>query len=251
MTKGIVYYTDNSIPNPIRDTVKYFIKKSGLPIVSCSLQPIKFGKNIVVTGRQRSYPTYLLQIYTALTNLDTKYVFFCEHDVLYHPSHFEFTPPKDDVFYYNDNVWRWRLDTFRLITYEKMRPLSCLCCNRELAIKHYKKRMQKAEELGLDIKRSREPRRARIWGFEPGTKPTIRGGFSDDTCDDWFSSGPNIDIRHKKTFTSIKLGLEDFDTPPPGFKEISYKEMKDWDLKGLFGKGIKNHAQLDFDDIVL
>lgn len=247
--KGIIYYTDNRLGNPIRDAVKYFIAKSGLPIVSCSLSPIKFGKNVVISGRVRSYPTYLLQIYTALTNLDTKYVFFCEHDVLYHPSHFDFTPPRDDIFYYNDNVWRWKLHNFKLVTYNHMRPLSCLCCNRELAIEHYKKRMKKAEELGLNINRSREPRTANIWGFEPGTKPVSRGGFSDDKCDDWYSYGPNVDIRHNKTFTSIKIDPVDFKALPDGFKEIRYDELPEWDLKALFGKGIRNHASLDFDSV--
>lgn len=252
MSKGIIYYTDNRIGNPIRDVVRYFIKKSELPIVSCSLEPTRFGKNIVLQDRVRSYPTYLLQIYTALKNLDTTYAFFCEHDVLYHKSHFDFTPLKDNVFYYNSNIWRWKLHNFRLVTYDKMRPLSCLCVNRKFAIEHYKKRLEKAKELGMSNIRSREPRTGTVWGYEPGTKPTIRGGFSDDLCGDWYSKGPNIDIRHNKTFTSIKLDPGDFKKLPLGYKEINYYEVPEWDLKSLFGKGIKNHTSLDFDsDIVL
>lgn len=242
-TRGIIYYTDNRIKNPIRDVVRYFIKKSGMPIVSCSLEPIRFGKNIVLDGRQRSYPTYLLQIYTALTNLDTKYVFFCEHDVLYDTSHFDFTPPRDDVFYYNGNVWRWKLHNFKLVTYDKMRPLSCLCVNRELAIDHYKKRIDKARELGMNEIRSREPRMGTVFGYEPGTKPTSRGGFSDDMAGDWMSKNPNIDIRHNKTFTSIKLDPDDFRTLPPGYREINYDQVPGWNLQSLFGQGIRNHTQ--------
>lgn len=244
--KGIIYYTDNRLKNPIRDTVRHFIQESGLPIVSCSLKPIRFGKNIVLHGRKRSYPTYLLQIYTALLNLNTKYVFFCEHDVLYHKSHFDFTPKRNDTFYYNNNLWRWKLHNFRLTTYEHMRALSCLACNRELALEHFAKRIKKAKELKMDESRSREPRTARIWAFEPGAKPTKRGGFSDDKCEDWTSAGPNIDIRHNKTFTSLKLDPKDFANLPPGYKEINYNEVPEWDLKALFGHGIKNHTQLDF-----
>ena len=247
-TKGIIYYTDNRLGNPIRDTVRHFIKKSGLPIVSCSLKPIRFGKNIVLAGRQRSYPTYLLQIYTALTNLDTKYVFFCEHDVLYHPSHFAFTPPKDDIFYYNNNIWRWKLHNFRLVTYDKMRALSCLCVNREFAIKHYKKRIQKAQELNLNPIRSRAPRTGIVWAYEPGAKPVSRGGFSDDVAGDWMSEGPNIDIRHRQTFTSIKLDPENFKVLPENYREINYNQVPEWDLKALFGQGIKNHSAHDFSD---
>lgn len=248
MSKGVIYYTDNRIKNPIRDVVKHFIKKSALPIVSTSLSPIKFGKNIVLENRLRSYPTYILQIYEALINLNTKYVFFCEHDVLYHKSHFDFTPPKDDVFYYNSNVWRWKLHNFKLATYTKMRPLSCLCVNRELAIDHYKKRVEKAKELGLSETRSREPRTGVVWGYEPGTKPTSRGGFSNDKADDWTSEFPNIDIRHNKTFTSIKLDPNDFKTLPDGYREINYDEIPGWDLKALFGEGIRNHTQFSFSD---
>lgn len=95
--------------------------------------------------------------------------------------------------------------------------------------------------------RSREPRTARIWGFEPGTKSTRHGGFSDDKAGDWFSTRPNIDIRHNKTFTSIKLNRENFSVLPEGYKEINYYELPEWDLKSLFGKGIRNHTTLDFD----
>jgi hypothetical protein len=248
MTKGIIYYTDNRLGNPIRDTVRHFIKASGLPIVSTSLSPIRFGKNIVLKGHTRSYPTYLLQIYTALENLDTKYVFFCEHDVLYHESHFEFTPKEDDVFYYNNNVWRWKLHNFKLTRYEGMRPLSCLSVNREFALAHFKKRIEKAKELNLSDIRSRAPRTGTIWSYEPGTKPTSRGGFSDDKADNWFSNKPNVDIRHDKTFTSIKLDRKDFKKIPKGYEEINYDEIPGWDLKALFGDAIKNHTLYNFSD---
>jgi len=46
--KGIIYYTDNRLKEPIFSTVQNCIKASGLPIVSCSLKPIPFGKNIVL-----------------------------------------------------------------------------------------------------------------------------------------------------------------------------------------------------------
>lgn len=251
MTKGIIYYTDNRLGNPIRDTVRYFIRKSNLPIVSCSLAPIKFGKNIALVGRQRSYPTYLTQIYTALQNLDTKYVFFCEHDVLYHESHFDFTPPQDNVFYYNSNVWRWRLHDFKLVTYAQMRPLSCLAVNRQLALAHYKSRLDHATALGMNEIRSRPPRTATIWSYEPGTKSTSRGGFSDDIAGDWTSAGPNIDIRHSKTFTSIKLERADYagKALPENYTEISYNQVPEWDLKALFGDRIKNHTHMGFEDV--
>ena len=189
------------------------------------------------------------QIITALENSKEDYVFFCEHDVLYDKSHFEFTPPKDDVFYYNNSVWRWKLWNFKLITYDNMRPLSCLAVNRLFALEHFRKRMKTIEEWQLDPNRSREPRKARIWGFEPGTKPTARGGFSDDVCDVWSSSGFNIDIRHNRTFTSIKCDLEDFLDRPEGWREVRFDQVPGWDLRALFPEGMKNHSGLDFDSI--
>ena len=51
------------------------------------------------------------QILSALEAQDTDIVYFCEHDVLYDPSHFEFTPPKKDVWYYNVNVWKLDANT--------------------------------------------------------------------------------------------------------------------------------------------
>ena len=249
MTKGIIYYTDNRVKEPIFSTVQKLLLEVGLPITSVSLRPINFGSNIVLKGRKRSYPTMVTQIIMALENAKEDYIFFCEHDVLYHTSHFDFTPPKDDVFYYNNNVWRWKLWNFRLITYDNMRPLSCLCVNRKFALEHYRKRMKAIEEWGLDHSRSREPRQARIWGFEPGTKPTQRGGFSDDVCEVWSSVGSNIDIRHNRTFTSIKCDLKDFKDRPENWREVRYDQVPDWDLRALFPQGMKNHTDLDFNSV--
>lgn len=247
-TKGCVYYTDNRVSEPIFSTVQKYIRESGLPITCVSLKPTNFGdRRVVFEGRQRSYPTYVLQIKTALENSKEDYVFFTENDVLYHKSHFDFTPPRDDVFYYNNNVWRWKLWDFKLITYDNMRPLSCLCVNREFALEHYRKRLQAVYDLGLDEFRSREPRKGRIWGYEPGTKKRRRGGFSDDVCELWHSAGPNIDIRHKRTFSSVKCDLANFKNKPENWKEIRWNEVPEWNLKEVFPEGMKNHCNLDFE----
>lgn len=232
MNNGIIYYTDNRINGIIIETAKKHIKESELPITSVSLKPIDFGNNIVVEG-VRSYPTMVKQILTALENSTSKYIFFCEHDVLYHKSHFDFTPPKDNIFYYNDNVWRWYFGEDTAITYDRMLPLSCMCCNREFALEHYKMRQRKIEEWGLDHFRSREPRLARRWGYEPGTKKKKRGGLTDDDFDVWTSEYPVIDIRHKWSFSSPKIKLEDFKHQPNNWQEKKIEEINGWDLKKL------------------
>lgn len=227
--KGIIYYTDNRLWPPIFERCKEYIVASGLPIISCSLKPVDLGYNIVVDG-VRSYPTMVRQITTALAGSQAKNVFFCEHDVLYHKSHFNFTPPSDDTFYYNENVWRWWFKDDHAIRHKRMLPLSCLCVNREFALDHYQMRIQKIEEWGLDEFRSREPRRGRIWGYEPGTKPRRRGGFSDDKFDVWQSEFPNIDIRHHKTFSSPKIKQEDFIHKPEDWQEINVADIPGWEL---------------------
>ena len=231
--KEIIYYTDNRIGKPILPLVQKYLLEVGLPIVSCSLKPIDFGKNIVLEGEVRSYPTMVRQIIMALEASTAKYVFFCEHDVLYSKSHFDFTPPTDDIFYYNDHVWRWRLWDNFAVTHERMLPLSSLCVNRELVLKHYKFREEKIKEFGWDKEKTREPRWVRRMGYEPGTKKKKRGGLTDDDFDTWHSKDPNVDIRHKWTFSSPKVTLDSFKHKPKNWQEIPVEEVPHWDLKKL------------------
>ena len=95
-------------------------------------------------------------------------------------------------------------------------------------------REQKIYEWGLDHFRSREPRRARIWGYEPGTKKKKRGGFSNDDYDMWSSEYPIVDIRHRRTFSRPKVNLSEFKHQPKDWQEIPYTEVPGWDLKELF-----------------
>ncbi len=238
MSKSIIYYTDNRIGEPIIPICQKYIAASGLPIVSCSLRPIEFGQNIVLEGRVRSYPTMVAQIITALEASTSDYVFFCEHDVLYHKSHFDFTPPKDDIYYYNINNWRWDYYSDRIIQYDGLTSLSQLCANRETVLKHYKLRQQKITEWNLDEHRAREPRWARKWGYEPGTKKRRNGGFSDELSEKWRSESPNIDIRHGKTFSKPKTTLDSFKHQPTGWIETTIDKIPEWNLKELFNLNI-------------
>src|SRR3990167_9927992 len=224
-TLGCIYYTDNRIDHsPIIFACRQQLLKANLPIVSCSLKPIDFGKNIVISDRERSYPTMALQILTALKAATTKYVFFCEHDVLYHSSHFDFIPERDDIYYYNVNNWRWEFPKDQAISYDELTSLSSLCCNRELAIKHYEYRLKLINDLGLDEIRSREPRWARKFGYEPGTKKRRRGGITDEEHIKRKSEFPNIDIRHGKTFSKPKVTLDSFKHQPTNWREATRSE---------------------------
>jgi hypothetical protein len=234
-TIGIIYYTDNRLDgSQILKESQKTILASGLPIVSCSLKPIDFGKNIVLEEELRSYPTMCKQILTALENIDTDYVFFCEHDVLYHSSHFNFIPPRDDIYYYNVNNFRWWFGHDKAISYDELTSLSSLCCNRRLAIEHYKYRLKHIEELGLDKIRSREPRWARRFGYEPGTKKIKNGGITDEEHIKRKSEFPNIDIRHHGTFSAPKISLESFKHKPTNWREININEIPGWIYQSSF-----------------
>ena len=201
-------------------------------IVSVSLKPISFGRNIVLDGLERSYPTMVKQILTGLEDLKSDIVFFTECDVLYHPSHFEFIPEDENTFYYNTNNWRWDYPKDRLITYKGLTSLSMLCCYRKLAVDHYRKRLKTIVSHNLEESPVKEPLWARKWGYEPGRKRTKRGGFSNEKSETWDSLFPNIDIRHDKTFSRRKVEVADFTHPPD---ENSWMETNLDNIPGWIG----------------
>ena len=220
--KSIIYYTHNILEEPIFSLAQGSILKAGLPIVSCSLEPMDFGKNIVINLKPGAI-TMFKQILTALEASTADIIFFCEHDVFYHPSHFDFTPSADDTFYYNVNVWRWDYPKDRAITYDFVVSTSGLCANRELLVKHYRKRLKTIREKGFT--NDRDPRWARRMGYEPK-----------DKYEHWRSEYPNIDIRHKGTITKSKTHLRDFKHKPDikTWKEVKLDEIKGWKLKEIF-----------------
>lgn len=239
LTKGAIYYTDNRPKSFILEKCQEEIKKSWKgKLVSVSLMPIEFGQNIVLEGHIRCYPTMLKQIVMALEALDTDIVFFLEHDVLYHPSHFDFMPVRDDIYYYNLNNWRWSVKEEIAITYDNLRSLSQLCCYRKTALKHYQGRLKFVQERGYDKEISREPKWARLMGYEPGTKPRRKGGFSDEQFDTWKSESPNVDIRHRHTFSPPKTSLADFTHQPINWREEKIDNIPYWNLRDLYNAWI-------------
>lgn len=185
MSKGIIYYTDNRLDEKIMSVCQEQLLKTGLPITSVSLKPINFGKNIHLP-LERGYETYFTQIITALENAKEDTIFFCEHDVLYHPSHFDFIPSDDSTFYYNLNVWRWKYPTDHFVTWDA-NQVAELCCNRELALEWYKRKLEQLKSGKFNR------------SFEP-----------EDKYENWRSKEPNIDIRHGENLTKSKWSINDF-----------------------------------------
>ena len=197
MTKGVIYYTDNRLDEPIVSAVQREIKKAGLPIVSCSLTPIDFGKNIVL-DLEPGPTTMFRQILTALEASRAAIVYFAEHDVLYSKTNFDFTPPDKDTFYYNTNVYKLRNDGMALWV-DNCRQASGICVYRETAINHYRERIEYVEKYGYNRK----------IGFEPGTHGRIE--WKDKyKSESWLSEYPNLDIRHEGNLTPNRWREDQF-----------------------------------------
>lgn len=196
-TKGIIFYTDNKLKLKIARQVQKQLSKVSkdlnIPIVSCSLKPMpNFGdKNIHLRNHERGYLTMFKQILTALENSTSDIIFFCEHDVLYRHSHFDFTPPREDMFYYNQNFWKLRVEDGHAVHFDT-NQLSGMCAYRELLVEEYKKRVELVDKEGYK----------RNMGFEPGTH--------DKNFGIWKSALPIIDIRHSGNLTKNRWSQDEF-----------------------------------------
>ncbi|MBU2177765.1 MAG: hypothetical protein KJ556_21945, partial [Gammaproteobacteria bacterium] len=217
--KGIIYYTDNCLQERFAIVVRNQLKRiaNGHEVISVSQWPIDFGFNIT-TKEQRSVLTMFKQILLGLEKSNADIVFLCEHDVIYHKSHFNFEPEKKDVYYYNVNVWKVDAKTGQALYYYT-KQTSGLCAYRDLLVEHYRKRIEIVEKNGFK----------REMGFEPGTHQPPRG-IDTHTAKDYYSDFPNIDIRHDNNLTANRFKKEQF---------RSEKSIQGWKESGeIFGWGI-------------
>lgn len=204
MSKGIVYYTDNRCEERIAQVVRAQLRMCArihdLDIVSVSHYPIDFGRNIVV-DLESSVLSMFKQNLIGLHSSRADVVFFCEHDVLYHPSHFELLPYRD-AYYFNTNVWTVDARNGEALYYEHKCPgrmmVSGLFGDRMVLLDHYRRRVPRVEEDGWH----------RHMGFEPG-KPLPRG-FDDVPRKCLRSTHPNIDIKHTTNITPARFRLSQY-----------------------------------------
>jgi hypothetical protein len=214
LTRGIVYYSDcRPDPTILEASRRQLLKAvNGFPIASVTLAPVDFGDIRVVLKRARGIETMFRQILLGLEELDTDVAFLCEHDLLYHPTHFEFTPPKPDVYYYNENVWKVRAEDGQALFYYT-KQTSGLCANRKLLVEHYHKRIAKVVQNQRDIQTQGLPIKrdgfSQHMGFEPGCHAEPRG-VDNYRAEAWMSEYPNIDIRHSRNLTPNRWSQDQF-----------------------------------------
>lgn len=199
-TKGIVYYTNNLVDEKIFLACQAQLKRCmeiwKFPIISVSQKPIDFGQNFVMNVESSLISMYK-QILKGLEECKTDIVFFAEHDVLYHPSHFDFTPEREDHFYYNRNEWHVSSETGKAVFYLHNNTTE-LSASRELLMAHIKR----AIEVNTN-------RFHASYGIAPprGIPPEERKGKYAGT---YMSKVPNIDIRHPNTLSRPRMTKEEF-----------------------------------------
>lgn len=227
--KGIVFYTDNRLNLKIAHAVQKRLRTIGLPIVSVSLKPMgHFGDNVHLEGLKPGYLTMFKQILAGLEASDADIIFFCEHDVLYHPSHFDFVPPRWDVFYYNESVWKVDSETGQALFYY-CKQTSGLCAYRSILLQHYRKRVEIVEREGFTMR----------MGFEPGTHGR-EARVDDYKAEAWMSDYPNIDIRHGHNLTPSRWRREEFRSQRHTRGWMMADEVPGWGrTKGRFKEFLK------------
>jgi len=213
----IVYYTDNSMDPDLEKKVQGFLVQAseGKPIITVSQKPMGFGQNICVGDIGRSHHSLFAQALAGAKAATTKYIALAEHDCLYTPEHFNWVPPRDDVFYYNTNHWivQWNKGPLEgQYCHFSRKTLSMLICNRELFV-------EAIHEKILMLEAGATLRKGQPGACEPGVcdnrtafvyekaelyknPPKDLGKHSKKyTAARFRTEMPNIDIRHGNNFS--------------------------------------------------
>ena len=217
MDKTIIYYTCNTHKPEINDLARKFLSKAGLPIISVSLnKKINFGDIRVVMQGARSPLMMHKQIVKGLEACNSKYAFLAESDVLYHSSHFDFIPTRDDVFYFNTNVWKLRWVDGHCVRTDVSQQLSGMCGSRQLLLNFFKKRVVQIEQEG--------------WNRHYEPKIGIRENYQSKIC--------NICIRHDANLSGSKWSVNDFKNKryTRGWKESTIDNIVGWNVKEIYNE---------------
>jgi len=200
----IIYYTDNTCPEPLFSKVKENLRKLNYPVIEVHNET-----------KERSHLELFKNIARGLEQVKTKYVATAEHDCFYPKEHYDFRPKEDDVFYYNTN--HWFLTTDNQTYYQPVktrRALSGLICNKELLEKAVKERIKFLENGGV-LKRK-----------IPGA---CEFGIVDDyKSQDFSTKEPYLDVRHGNNFSGYRKGKNKtkYLAPWGTYKQLIGEEVK-------------------------
>jgi len=225
----IIYYTENRLSEPLFTQCQELLKKAAneRPIISVSHKPIELGTNICIGEQKPCWLTLYKQILLGARLADTKYIAMAEHDCVYTDEHFSFVPPRDDTFFYNENVClvQWAKNSHPELNgmysryWTQRLALSQLICNREIFIESTKAKLDVLE--GEDIKykhiaNAGEPgvtniTEANKWaksGRAVYLKKYLKDQLDKEKYDTFKTKIPNLDIRHDSNFTGPKRGIK-------------------------------------------
>lgn len=225
MNKTILFCTDNRCPEPLFSAVVNHLREFDLPIVSVSHEPLDLGTNICIGKRKSSWLCLYQQLLIGLEVADTDYITIAEHDCFYTQEHFDWMPPTDDIFYYNENVWltQWS-DTKHLelkgmfSTFPKKRlALSQLVCNRRIYLDTISKRLDIIDQdrriiKGIDhigepgVSRVKRVQRWAASGRCAYLKQDLGKVLELEKYETFKTKLPNLDVRHDTNFTGPRRG---------------------------------------------
>jgi hypothetical protein len=170
----------------------------------------------------RNWLSLYKQQIAGLKEAKTKYISIVEHDCLYTREHFDWIPPKDDVFYYNENVWflQWKgnhpeLEGMYSTYWGPRYALSQLVANRELHIKAIEERLYLFEQGAKGIANAGEPGVCKeltaAYNLAKSGSHAHLVGYMEKhitkfNADTFRTVNPNLDIRHSSNFTGPKRG---------------------------------------------
>jgi hypothetical protein len=229
-SKEILYYTCNTHKPEIDEACRKQLSKTDLPILSVSLnKDIEFGNHRLRMEAERNPLTMHKQIVMGLQASKADYVFLAESDVLYPPEHFDFTPPRDDVFYFDTNVWKLRYPDGLCVWTDGLQQLSGMVANRKLLLEFFSKRVAQIEKEGFNRH------------YEPSSRqnvfPKAKGGKYGQ--ENYMGKIPQVCIRHDTNLTQSKWSIEDYRN-----KEFA-KGFKTTDEIPYWGKGEQICRRLD------
>ena len=226
--KTIIYLTDNTLEKSIADKCREILLREhgDNPIISVSQKPIDLGINICVGDIGKSWMSLFKQQLAGLEAATTKYVAIAEHDCMYTREHFDWIPPKDDVFYYNHNHYlvEWHgnhpeIDGMYSKWSRHRNALSQLICSRDLLYNSIKEKLDLLNKGLLIMRKAGEPGAFPDNFLANAAKWAISGRcvhlmkyleryMQTYTHEDFVTKIPNLDIRHKTNFTGPRRGKQ-------------------------------------------